>query len=133
MAVAGPSSRLRRAHPRGRSLRAAALALDGVALVFAPFFVVAVAVFGQRGAEIPTDDWWLSGPMVGAGLAALAGGLVAVIAAARGDRHAILSIALALGGVVVLAVVGIPVLVLPAIVGGLVWFPVLARSQGAGA
>jgi hypothetical protein len=106
-----------------------ALALDGVFLAFAVFFVVAVVAFGQRGAEMPTDNWWLFGPMVGVALAALAGGVVALVAAVRGDRHAILSIPLALGGLAVLAIVGVPLLVLPVIVGGLAWFLVLAKGQ----
>ena len=110
-------------------MRAVALALDGAFLAFAVFFVVAVGAFGQRGAEMPTDNWWLFGPMVGAGLAALAGGVVALVAAVRGDRHAILSIPLALGGLAVLAIVGVPRLVLPVIVGGLAWFLILAKGQ----
>jgi hypothetical protein len=110
-------------------VRKAALALDAVFLAFALFFVVAASVFGQRGAEMPTDNWWLFGPMVGAGLAAIAGGVVALVAAVRGDRHAILSIPLALGGLAVLATVGHPLLVLPLIVAGLAWFLVLAKGR----
>lgn len=110
-------------------MRAVALALDGACLAFAVFFVVAGVAFGQRGAEVPTDNWWLFGPMVGAGLAALAGAMVALAAALRGDRHAILSIPLVLGGLAVLAIVGVPLLVVPAIVGGLAWFLVLAKRQ----
>lgn len=128
MAGAGASSHLHGVNPRIRSMRTAALVLDGAFLAFAVFFVVAVVAFGQRGAEMPTDNWWLFGPMVGAGLAALAGGVVALVAAVRGDRHAILSIPLALGGVTVLAIVGAPALVLPLIVGGLAWFLVLAKG-----
>jgi arginyl-tRNA synthetase len=64
-----------------------------------------------------------------AGMAALAGGFVALVAALRGDRHAILSTPLSLGGLAVLAIVGIPLLVLPVIVGGLAWFLVLANGQ----
>lgn len=78
---------------------------------------------------MPTDNWWLFGPMLGDGPAALAGGVVALGAAIRGDRHAILSIPLALGGLTVLGIVGVPVLVVPAIVGGLAWFLVLAKRQ----
>lgn len=110
-------------------MSAVALAFDGAFLAFAVFFVVAAVGFGQRGAEIPTDNWWLFGPMVGAGLAALAGGVVAVVAAVRGERHAILAIPLALGGLAVLAIVGAPVVLLPVIVGGLAWFLVLAKGQ----
>lgn len=51
MAVAGTSPRLHGRHLRIRSMRAVALALDGAALVFALVFAVAVAGFGQRGAE----------------------------------------------------------------------------------
>ena len=126
MAVAGTSSHL---HGMHRRMRTVALALDGAFLAFAVLFVVAVVAFGQRGAEMPTDNWWLFGPMVGAGLAALAGGAVALVAIVRGDRHAILAIPLALGGAAVLAIVGLPVLVLPGIVGGLAWFLILARGR----
>lgn len=127
MAVAGTRSHWH-VHPRP-SMRAVALALDGAFLAFAVFFVAAVVAFGQRGAEMPTDNWWLFGPMVGAGLAALAGGVVALVAALRGDRHAILSIPLALGGLAALAIVGVPRFVLPVIVGGLAWFLILAKGQ----
>ena len=129
MAVAGTSAHVPGVHPRTRSLRAVALALDGAFLAFAVFLVVAVVAFGQRGAELPTDNWWLFGPMVGAGLAALAGGVVALVAAVRGDRHAILSIPLALGGVAVLATVGRPVLMLPGIAVGLAWILIVAKGQ----
>ena len=129
MAVAGTSSHGHGLHPRSASMRTVALALDGAFLAFAVFFVVAVVAFGQQGAEMPTDNWWLFGPMVGAGSAALAGGLVALVAAVRGDRHAILSVPLALGGLAVLAIVGFPRFVLPVIVGGLGWFLVLVKGQ----
>ena len=58
--------------------------------------------------------------------------MVALVAAVRGDRHAILSIPLALGGLAVLAIVGAPVLVLPVVVGGLAWFLVLAKGRKKG-
>lgn len=128
MTVAGARSPLHEPHPQSRAMRTAALVLDGAALAFVVLFVVAGVVFGQRGSEMPTDNWWLFGPMAGAGLTALAGGVVALVAAIRGDRHAILAIPLALGGLAVLAIVGFPVLVLPGIVAGLWWF--LVRAHG---
>lgn len=119
-------------HPRRPSARAGALALDGAALAFVAAFVIAAVAFGQRGEELPTDNWWLFGPMLGAGVAALSGGVIALVAAARGDRHAILVAPLVLGGLAVLAIVGLPVLVVPVVVGGLAWFLVLVRRDGRG-
>lgn len=132
MPMAATSSHWHGVQVRIPSMRMVALALDGTSLAIAVLFVVAVVAFGQHGAEMPTDNWWLFVPMIGAGLAALAGGVVALAAAVKGDRHAILSIPLALGGFAVLAIVGRPLLVLPVIGGGLAWFLVLAKSQKRG-
>lgn len=127
--AAGASSSWHGLHSRGGSTRAVALALDVAVAGLVAIFVLAAGAFGQRGEELPTDNWWLFGPMLGAWLAAIAGGVVALVAAVRGDRHAILLIPLALGGLAVLAVVGHPVFVLPAIVGGLAWFAFLVKGR----
>lgn len=92
-----PAGRARPGVSRLLAPRRVALALDGAFLACVLFFVLAAVAFGQRGAETPWDNWWLAGPMVGAAAAALAGGLAAIVALARGDRHRILLLPLALG------------------------------------
>jgi hypothetical protein len=93
-------------HPENSSLRALALGLDALFAALLVGLVLASSVFGQRGGETLADNWVLSGLALGAAATALAGSALALVALVRGSRDTLLVIPLAVGGIVLIFLVG---------------------------
>jgi hypothetical protein len=68
--------------------------------------MIAASVFGQTGGETFSDNLILAFFWIGAGVAALLGGVVALVAVVRGDRDGTIAIPLAIGGLVLFFVIG---------------------------